>query len=396
MDEFRASQPVHGGYMKAKIKATYKYLFIPILGLATMGNKGCDNKQERLLKMDVEIGSMKTLPLQVEDQQEIRIDQLTKSLFSRVIYDHNHFSIVNPVIEPMTNNNLATKSLAEGQKKKFSDRDSKMLMAYGFSGLEQKGETSLDVQTRAVEVPSCQWEKPQLTLNSDVLGFELVNDVKLGLGYSPSGTHLDQLKGKVSFSNFRLDYGISAVHPLLNRMVASTEAVTNQSKVKVEFDFGQNSPITIDFFYQEALVKVIKDGMTKSLNRLVARLQDQTVDAGKDWNLNVWESRVLLDPTICGADDCVAIRGGSLNHIKIGDRFKIFNMIHTWEGQPCESKLLRSVPDMNLVNEIVVESVGDAVSIGRVQTKGSGINVEPGAMVKLMLLNQPIPTQKKK
>lgn len=380
--------------MKANIKTIGKYLFIPILGLATMGNKGCDNKQEeRLLRMDVEIGSMKTLPLQVEDQEEIRIDQLTKSLFSRVIYGHNHFSIVNPVIEPMTNTNLEARSLAENKQKKFSDKDYQMLMDYGFSGLDQTPST---FQARAIEVPSCQWEKPQLTLNSDVLGFELVNDVKLGLGYSPSGTHLDQLKGKVSFSNFRLDYGISAIHPLLNRMVASTEAVTNQSKVEVEFDFGQNSPITIDFFYQEALVKVIKDGMTKSLNRLVARLENQTVDSGKDWNLNVWESRVLLDPAICGTDDCVAIRGGSLNRIKIGDRFKVFNMIHTWEGEPCESKLLRSVPDMNLSNEIVVESVGDAVSIGRVQTRDRGINVDPGAMVKLMMLNQPAPTPKKK
>lgn len=380
--------------MKANINKFYQYLFIPILGLATMGNKGCDNKkEERLLRMDVEIGSMRTMPLMVEEQEAIRIDQLTKSLFSRVIYDHNHFSIVNPVIEPMASNNLAARSLTENQKKKYSDKDYQLLMDYGFSDAEQ---STSDFQARSLEVPSCQWEAPQLTLNSDVLGFELENEAKLGLGYSPSGTHLDQLKGKVSFTNFRLDYGVSAVHPLLNRMVASTEAVTHQSKVEVEFDFGQNSPITIDFFYQEAIVKVIKEGMTKSLNRLVARLEEQTVDAGKDWNQNVWESRALFDPAICGNDDCVAIRGGSLNRIKMGDRFKVFNMIHTWEGEPCQSKLLRSVPDTNLANEIVVESVGDAVSIGRVQTRDRGIRVEPGAMVKLLLLNQPAPIEKKK
>jgi len=378
--------------LSTKINTKAKFLLLPILGLSLMGNKGCNEKEEkRLLRMDVEIGRMRTLPLQVEEQEEIKIDLLVKNLFSRVIYNHKHFSVMNPVEEPVTPNLI--RSAAVNAKNKYSDKDYQLLLNYGFNANE-KSESLF--QTRSFEVPSCQWEAPQLTLNSDVLGFELVNKTELGLGYSPSGTHLDQLKGKFKFSNFRLDYGISAINPLLRRTVATTEAVTHQSTVDVEFDFGQNSPITIDFFYQEALVKVIKDGMTKSLNRLVARLQDQTADVGNDWNRDIWESRVLLDPAICGDDDCVAIRGGSLNRIKIGDRFKTLNMIHTWEGEPCESKLLRSVPDQNAINEIIIESVGDAVSIGRVQTKNRDVIVAPGAMVKLVLLNEPIPKDKKK
>jgi len=376
---------------KEKIKTSFQFLLIPILGLLMMGNKGCNQKEEaRLLRMDVEIGNMRTLPLQVEDQEEIRIDQLTKNLFSRTIYNHNHFSVVNPVVEEPVED-LSSRSLSSTTNRKYSEKDYQILTNYGFTGIE--GTSSL-FQTRALEVPSCQWESPQLTLNSDVLGFELVNKSELGLGYSPSGTHLDQLKGKVKFVNFRLDYGITAVSPLLLRTVASTEAVTHQSSVEVAFDFGQNSPLTIDFFYQEALVKVIKDGMNKSLDRLVGRLKEQTTTAGKDWNYDVWESRVLLDPVICDSDDCVAIRGGSLNRIKIGDHFKIYNMMHSWEGEPCESKLLRSVPDTNTMNEIVIESVGDAVSIGRIQTSESGIKVEPGAMVKLNWMNEPAPAPK--
>jgi hypothetical protein len=92
----------------------------------------------------------------------------------------------------------------------------------------------------------------------------------------------------------------------------------------------------------------------------------------------------------------VAIRGGTLNRIKIGDRFKVFNMVHTWEGEPCQSRLLRSVPDSNASNEVIIESVGDAVSIARIQTKDSGIIVNPGAMAKVVLLNEPVPKDKKK
>ncbi len=385
---------MQGGPMKI---LKINFIILPLLGLSLMGNKGCDDKnQARLLRMDVEIGQIKSMPLQVDQEKAIQIDQLTRDLFSRAIYNHEHFTIVNTIIAPPTESNSSVSLKASNVKNvttAFTSTDLKILSDYGFQSSVKENE---GFNTKAFqEVPRCQWESPHLTLNSDVLGFELVNSMKLGLGYSPSGTHLDQLQGKVKFVNFRLDYGISAYHPLLKRLVASTEAVEHQSSVDVEFDFGQNSPITIDFFYQEALVKVIKDGMKKSLNRLVARLQEQTTGVGKDWNKDVWESRVILDPAICGTDDCVAIRGGTLNNIKLGDKFFVTNMIHTWEGDPCDSNLLRSVPDPTAKNEVIIESVGDTVSIGRVQNTDSGVLVEPGAMVKVELLNEPAPKKKK-
>lgn len=386
--------------MKTKIIQGLKFLTIPFLGLSMMGNKGCNDKPEaRLLRMDVEIGSMKTQPLQVEDQEAIKIDQLTKALFSRAIYSHNHFSITNLVEEQPGTGVMARSLSSTGPSSKHTELDQKILFNYGFkSESADNGESTSDaptLTTKTLDVPTCQWEEPQLVLNSDVLGFELVNKTDLGLGYSPSGTHLDQLKGTVKFSTFRLDYGVAAVNPLLNRTVASTEAVSHKSSVDVEFDFGKNSPLTINFFYQDALVKVIKEGMNKSLNRLVARLEEQTTTSGKDWNKDVWESRVVLDPAICGNDECVAIRGGSLNRIKIGDRFHVINMIHTWEGEPCASNLVRSVPNINAINEIIIESVGDTVSVGRVLTKDRSVAVEPGAMVKLVYLNDPPPPSKK-
>lgn len=389
---------VQGGPMRFQ---NLKYIFLPIVGLSLMGNKGCDDaKNARLLRMDVEIGEMKTLPLMVDDQRQIQIDQLTRELFARSIYSHKHFTVVNNMVSPprQTGGTSAfqkTSSVRSEVNSSYTENDLKMLEEYGFQLESQKVDNQFHAKLDG-EVPHCQWESPQLRLNSDVLGFELVNRAKLGIGYSPSGTHLDQLTGKVKFVNFRLDYGIMAIHPLLNRMVASTEAKEFQSSVEVEFDFGQNSPITIDFFFQEPLVKVIKNGMSKALDRLVKRLKDQTTGEGRDWNKDVWESRVLLDPTICGNDDCVAIRGGTLNRIKLGDRFTVTNMFHTWEGNPCESNLIRSVPDPSAVNEIVIESVGDTVSIGRVQSKDVRVLADPGAMVKVQMLNEPEPESKKK
>lgn len=373
------------------------FILMPLLGLSLMGNKGCDDKKkDRLLRMDVEIGQMKTLPLQVNQEREIQIDQLSRELFGRAIFNHQHFTIVNTVPRPPSENgNSGDMKLSQStaEYSSMTATDLQILKEYGFNLNSTMNHQNNQYNAKTLqEVPRCQWDRPQLILNSDVIGFELVNSVNLGLGYSPSGTHIDQLNGKVKFVNFRLDYGITAIHPLLNRVVVATEAVEHQSSVEVEFDFGQNSPITIDFFFQEALVKVIKDGMKKSLNRLEARLQEQTTGQGKDWNKDVWESRVILDPAICGSDDCVAIRGGTLNNIKIGDEFSVANMIHTWEGNPCESNLIRSIADLETKNTIVIESVGDTVSIGRVQksnSDNSGIVVEPGAMVKVEKLNEP-------
>jgi hypothetical protein len=63
-------------------------------------------------------------------------------------------------------------------------------------------------------------------------------------------------------------------------------------------------------------------------------------------------------------------------------------MIHSWEGEPCQSKLLRSIPDSSSTQEISIETVGDAVAVGRVTTN-NGSAIEPGAMVKLQMLNEP-------
>jgi hypothetical protein len=328
-----------------------------ILSLTLMGNQSCQSQKpaSRTLRLDVEVGHIRTLPLKVENQEEILIDRLTHELFGRSIFTHNYFTV--------TNGSIMT----------FANKDHQLLSQYGFLDYE--------------EVPHCQWESPQLQLNSDMLGFELVNRTGLGIGYSPSGTRLDQLRGKIKFVQFRMDYSILALQPLMQRMVAATDAVTYKSSVNLEFDFGQNSPITVDFFYQESMVKAIRDAMKKSLDQLIVRLKEQSPTSGKDWNNDIWESRVLFDPAMCDSDECVAIRGGRLNQIKVGDRFTVSNMIYTWDDKPCTSKLLRSVPEINNQNEIVIESVGDAVAIGRVQGSHN-VAVEPGALVRTKLLVQ--------
>jgi hypothetical protein len=389
----RVKQLEQGTFMKSKLIN----LLIPFLGLSLMGNKGCQKEEPRILRMDVEIGHIRTLPLKVERQEEILIDQLTRELFSRTIYAHNHFSVVNTVSEPgeqtfaSNSSNLAGDMAIEpgtiDSNPKYGARDQALLEDYGF--IPRAADSSKSFYGGG-EVPNCEWEKPQLDLNSDVLGFELVNRTGIGVGYSPSGTHLDELRGKIKFVNFRLDYSITAIHPLLQRLVASTEAVEYKTSVELEFDFGQNAPITVDFFHQEAMTKVIREGMKKSLDQLIVRLEEQTIGAGKDWNQDIWESRVLLDPAICDSTECVAIRGGSLNRIKLGDRFSVTNMIHTWEGEPCASNLIRSIPDPASRAEIVIESVGDAVSVGRVLTN-NGAGLTAGGMVKVTLLNEPKP-----
>lgn len=356
------------------------YLLTPVVALISMGNKGCEQPQQdtRILKMDVDIGHIKTLSLKINNQDDILIDTLSKELFSRSIFSHNRFTVLNQP-ESTQSQKISSKSAQSQLNSRFSNKDLSILSKYGFLNSEVQSQKINGIQS---EIPNCQWEKPQLTLNSDVLGFELSDRTGLELGYSPSGTHLDEIRGKIKFINFRLDYGITAIHPLLNRVVGSTNTVEYKSSIDLAFDFGKNAPLTIDFFYQEGMVKVIKDGMRKSLDELVTQLQKQTTGAGKDWNKDIWESRVLFDPAICDTNDCIAVRGGTMNGIKIGDHFNVTNMIHTWDGEPCQSKLLRSIPDVSTTKELIIESVGDAVSVGRFQTNQAS-EIQPGAMVRL-------------
>lgn len=353
----------------------YFAVIIPALSLCLLGNKGCEEKKDsRILRMDVALGAIRTLPLKVNDQDEILIDQLNRDLFSRSIYNHDHFTIVTTSSAPQA---LQTNDQVTPQNH-FSETDSALLGRYGF---QLHGEQLNDALTTNGEVPRCEWETPQLTLDSDVLGFELVNRNGIGVGYTPTGTHFDRLRGRINFNNFRLDYGITASDPLLNRTVAKTETVGYKSSVEVTFDFGQDSLFTVDFFYQEALVKVIREGMKKSLDALLVRLGQQTAGAGKDWNKNIWESRVLFDPVICETGDCIAIRGGRLNRIKEGDVFNVTNMIYSWEGEPCNSNLRRSIPDKGSQRLLTIDTVGDAVAVGHI-IKGD-VDIQPGAQVQL-------------
>lgn len=380
-----------------------------------MGNQSCEETQSaRVLKMSVELGSLKGRIVTLPNGQKVDFPYVANSLFYRQVINHDHFVIANEVPTSLTlastNGVFKTQKASDASSSEaaptgmVSGKDIQVLESYGLlKRTRSEGSALLNGTLSAKEVvegkatttavsalPACLYETPQAILGGEVISFEATWGVGLGVGYNNTGDLKSSVGGSVDFSQSKLELGLRTDDPLTRQVVAIGDGVSRQSKVSFAIDF-LTSLIGVDFFYNTPITDVIRNGMNDGLDQIVTKYKSM-LSVNKDWN-EVWESRVIYDPEIVNGDTHVAIASGYRAGVQVGDKFNFSNLHYAWEGAACYTRLKYKIPLTTspiATGEIV--SVGDNVAVAKI-TYLQEQRIQPGAQVKILALKQAATTK---
>ena len=402
-----------------------------LLGIAglSMGNQGCEQeaKKDRILKMEVEIASLKARQVRTPTGEVIDFPYVVNSLFYRQVINHDHFVIMNPVpsalslaeagqqmkagappasvAEVRVSTTSDTSSSAEAQSE-LSGKDLSLLNRFKF--LRQARQDAAAVMSGQLTdesvmlgkstaqnkqpLPGCLYEMPQAFMGGEVISFEATWGAGIGIGYRPGGDLAGGVGGRVNFEQSKLELGLRTDDPLTQQPVAIGDGVANQSRTAFGIDFVPGVPVGLNFFFNTPISDVIRTAMTRGLDQMADRYKS-LLSANRDWN-EVWESRVLYDPELVNGDTHIAFRGGYRHGVMVGDTFTATNMAYRWEGAPCYTRLKYKIPSTTTpVAELEVVSVGDNVSVAVVKKYLIEQVLQPGAQIRVMALKRPVNTR---
>jgi hypothetical protein len=409
-----------------------KYYIVPVIMIAglSMGNSSCQQQQGesgRYLKMDAEVGLITAAPVLLPNGTTVDFPYVANALFYREVMNDDHFVIIGalPVVPPMSSAvspapasvSMSAKSVKASSPGSLSDKDTQLLIKYAApdSGSSSSAtgnmlSEKLSAQDAASSsgsmdpvMPACLYTKPQVHLDGNVFNFQLTYGGGLSIGFTNSGGQLAQTGGalggigvSVAFTNMSLDMGFNAKNPL--RVDAApmfiSDPVGSSISIKAGLDIPvYGVPVGLDFMYQSDIVDVIRSTMDDGLSSIVNNWKMQPSYAGQ-WN-NLWESRVLYQPKLVDNDTTVIIRGGGESLMMVGDSFNIYNMDYLWQGEPCATDLVASIPQTALTDPFATATVlvvGDNISVLKLTPLKDGA-VQPGALVKISKL-MPLATTK--
>ena len=361
-----------------------------------MGNESCQKANDRVLKMDVELGTIAAQSILMPSGEKIDFAYVANSLFYQSVMKNDHFVIMNeiPTSTSVSGSALASSKASFAQKVLASisgpalDENQKLIEEYGFGNqLRQKalglasGSVS-KVAANASDIPECLFNMPQAKLAGEIVSFESNFGAGLSIGYGTNGSFTNApVGGSVDFKSTRLQMGVRSVDPLNGEIIAAATGVSNQSDVK----FGVNLAsilLGLDFFYKTPIASVVSGAMDKSLTSIITSITKTSPT--NSWG-DAWESRVMYDPEVANGDTQILIRGGSRYGMLKGDQFTITNMRYKWKADPCVSRLDYRVPtSATPVANVTIIAVGPDVAVAKVDQYLIEDRILPGAQVKLL------------
>lgn len=361
---------------------------------------GCKETQERVLRMDVELGSVSAKPIGLPNGTTVNFPEVAKDLFYRQVMNHDHFNIVaNTDSTPLVSAKVAAKSVSSKTAVSGLGQDDLSLLAkYGMLDRLQSAPATAKpvngkVSAKALDsaaVPACVYERPLAKLGTNVLSFAANFGAGLKLGYdSAGGISLGAPVGaSVDFSSSKMDLTVRWDDNFTKQTVAAAEGVSFSADTKFSLGLG-SFPIGLDFFYKTPLADVVKSAFTAGLDQAVQTYITKTAGAGKTWS-DAWEARVISDPLIDN-DNFVAFRSGTYAGVMKGDKFTVRNQTYRWmdESNPCGSALKYTLPDGETIAELEVTESSSLITIARVKVLADGA-IRPGAQVKILSLVQPV------
>ena len=370
--------------------------FVVALGALSMGNESCQKAKGRILKMDVEVGSMQAKPVRLPTGEVIDFPQVTNALFYRQVMNSDHFVIAgqNAGNSASTQRFSAVKRPSGPAMNELTKNDQAVLSNFGFLNKSSTGKLSFNaVSDDDAQMPACLYQLPLARLGGEVISFQTTFGGGVNVGYGRDGSIIPvQVGGNVDFESAKLELGLRWDDPLRRQVVAIADGVSHQAKVKFGVAFSPGVPLGLNFFFNTPLSDVIRTAMDRGLALMVGSYTEKM--GQKTWH-EAWESRVVFDPVIADNDTHIAFKGGSFAGLKPGDTFVATNLHYQWEGAACDTPLRYKIPVSDPVAELEVIRNGDTVTVARVTKYLSETRIRPGAQIKLLKLWEPPPEPKK-
>ena len=388
-----------------------KLAAIAALGALSMGNESCQQSTERVVRMEVEVGSLGARPVTLPNGETVDFPYVVNTLFYRQVMNNPHFMIqlANSGVVPMAPSASGAKGVAAKAQASetsqqhlagYTARDLEMLADFGFlkAPAASSGAESFSVAGKAdstgmptddSKIPACLYSVPLAKLGGSVISFAAEFGVGLAVGYQANGTALPGgVGGSVEFSASKLEMGLRWDNTLRRQPVAIADGIAHQANIKFAIGFNPGVPIGLSFFYNTPIQDAIRAAMDRGLASIVAAYVQKTAGTGKTWK-DAWEGRVAFDSVISNNDTHIAFRGGGYSNVEVGDTFTVANMRYKWKGAECASELDYSIPLTDPIAEVTVERVGDAIAVAKVTKYRIEQRIRPGAQMKIMALNNP-------
>jgi hypothetical protein len=239
-----------------------------------------------------------------------------------------------------------------------------------------QAETPIQSQPTPPVVEKCVVDTVDYVLNTHVLGYEFVDEFNLKFGFNILNDFFNALEVEIPLKKAQIVLSMNLFKPMNMRapISAAIEKAFDLNLIfKVKIDFGQ-IVLNPEYYYQTPLLDLSHKALDKTFEAVRTPL--------KDTNAN-WTSWVTLRPSY----DEVVIEAGALAGVEKGDQFKIFNVEHLWEGQPCHSDyVMARKTSREPIAVARAERVTDHYTLLRFVAPYStqdGIEIKTGAIVEI-------------
>ncbi len=325
-----------------------------------MSAKNCEQPvtEERVLKKNVRVMQMNASSFL--DNAGFNFSETAQSQLSGVLFEQKYFyeRTVYPVL--VSNNEgrsrLSVNKASTDQMQKWFPHESKLEI-----------ELSQD--------SSCFVTRPQHFLAGKINALETYGGGSLQFGFSQTAAPALPVSGHIKIDKMRMDLSFHAYDPWTQQGIGSinTEAIKNDYAAGFGVDIGIFH-IGPEFYRTTGMAETTLKGLKKGLGELGDFLLAQP---GQDWQTRVLYSR----------DNYVLLLGGQELGIKVGDKFKIYNQVHNWIGEPCGASSILGgstiVSDANDPWIVEVEDAGNQMAKARVLNPKENVSINTGALVKL-------------
>ncbi len=228
---------------------------------------------------------------------------------------------------------------------------------------------------------ACLISRPQHFIAGKINALEAHSGGALQFGFNQSLVQLP-VEAKFKLDKMRMDLSFHAFNPWTQQVVSSVNAEAFKSDYKASFgiDLGIIH-IGPEFYRITGMAEVTLKGLQNSITALAKKLLAA--------NGEEWSSRIIYS-----GDNNVVILGGKELGLKSGDQLKVYNQIHTWNGESCgESSVLTGstiVSDTKDPWIIEILDAGDLMSSARVLNIKEDTSIDLGALVKVHMFTEQV------
>ncbi len=331
--------------------------------------------ESRSLKKNIKV-------MQVEasdflDNSGFSFSEVAKSQFSGVLFEKNYFYERNiyPVIADVTVRDQNYFNVKKASAVEVVEVNKTVAQIKRWFPLAKTQDLAFSRNS------SCLISRPQNFIAGKINALEAYSGASIQFGFNQTAVQLP-IEAKFKMDKMRMDLSFHAFNPWTQQIVSSvnTEAFKKDYSAGFGIDLGIIH-IGPEFYRVTGMAEVTLKGLQNSVKALAEKL---LATPGEDWATRI----------IYSGDNNVVILGGTELGIKAGDQFKVFNQIHTWNGEACgESSILTGstvVSDMQDPWIIQIDDAGTQMSKAHVLNVKDGTSIDLGALVKLHLYKEQV------